>query len=248
MVTEQPLAGRKILVTRPRAQSAVLVGMIARAGGEPILFPVIDIVPRPVTEWPPLVIERFDWLIFVSRNAVKCFVDGWARPLPEGLRLAAVGDGTAEAMIECGLRVDARPARSIGSEGLVQVAELQQLAGSEILIVRGNGGRELLAGTLTQRGANISYLEVYARRLPQVSATERAQALAADTIVCTSVAGVDNLCQLLGEGLAGMGAVPLVVLSERIRDHALAAGFADVRVAAESSDAAIMEQLVKTGE
>src|SRR6056297_3587036 len=70
MLTETALAGQRILVTRPRAQSEKLVSMLRESGSVPIQFPVISIEPVPATQWQVDNLEHCDWLIFVSRNAV----------------------------------------------------------------------------------------------------------------------------------------------------------------------------------
>jgi uroporphyrinogen-III synthase len=244
-VTEQGLAGQKILVTRPLKQSKILAGLIETAGGEAIVLPVIDIEAVDPALWNQQSLNAYDWLIFVSRNAVDCFVAGWQRPLPEALQLAAVGDGTAAAMRDQGLKVDLQPARSTGSEGLLATDAMQQLANQQVLIVRGVGGRELLADTLAARGANISYLEVYRRALTAPDTAALATALTADKVICTSVAGVNNLYQLFGPDMTILMKKPLVVLSERIRQHALSLGFERVFVTAAAGDKAILQRLTE---
>jgi uroporphyrinogen-III synthase len=247
MAADQGLAGHKVLVTRPFGQSQHLVRMIGLAGGEALVFPVIEIAPIEAERWHGLSLDGVDWLVFISRNAVECFLKGWRKPLPAGIKLAAVGEGTARAMETHGLRVDLQPARSTGSEGLLATAAMHEVAGKKMLIVRGGGGRELLADTLKARGANIDYVEVYRRTLPVVDDDSRVRALTVDRVVCTSVVGVDNLCSLLGADIEALTAKPLVVLSERIKQHALSLGFKRVLVTDDASDEAIVEQLMRMG-
>ncbi len=245
MVTDKPLAGQRILVTRPQAQSDNLTDLIQKAGGEAISFPVISIQPLPAESWGPVNLEQNDWLIFVSRNAVNTFIDGWQQKLPSQLQLAAVGDGTASAMREAGLSVDCQPDISNGSEGLLQMPAMQAMQGKRVLIARGVGGRELLADTLTDRGATISYVEVYRRTLAQHGREACVTAMHTDKLVCTSVAGVDNLCRILAEFRAELFCKPLVVVSERIRDHARTLGFRWVEVSADASDTAVLNTLIE---
>lgn len=243
MVTE--LAGQRVLVTRPQAQSAKLVSLINEAGGEAIPFPVISIEPVPATQWQVDSLDHCDWLIFVSRNAVDSFINGWHQSLPEQVQLAAVGHATAEAMLQAGLPVDCRPEASTGSEGLLQMPAMQTMTGKRVEIVRGEGGREWLADTLTARGASIGYIEVYRRRLARHDRQACIQAMHADKLVCTSVAGIDNLCRLLTGFKVELLRKPLVVVSDRLKTHALELGFRWVEVSSDASDSAVLHTLIE---
>lgn len=240
----EALAGQRILVTRPEAQAGTLAELIRDSGGEPILFPVIRIeMGGDQSALQALDLTAYDWLIFVSRNAVDGF-QAAGHSLPPALRLAAVGDGTAAAMRERGYRVDCQPDISNGSEGLLQMPPMQNLSGQRVLIVRGEGGRELLADTLSARGATISYIEVYRRAPAMHDHSSCIVAMHADKLVCTSVAGVDNLCQILSEFKTDLLCKPLVVVSERIRQHAQALGFRWVEVSNSASDDAVLNTLI----
>lgn len=232
-------------MTRPEAQSENLACLIHQAGGEAILFPVIRIEPVTDGDWQTDNLDKVDWLIFVSRNAVECFIAGRQFSLPDSLQLAAVGDGTAKAMREAGLRVDCQPESSTGSEGLVQMPAMQIMAGKRVVIVRGVGGRELLADTLTARGASIAYMEVYRRGLAEYNRQTCVAAMYADKLICTSVAGIDNLCRILAEFKAELFCKPLVVVSDRIKTYAQSLGFRWVEVSADASDAAVLKTLIE---
>lgn len=245
MAANTPLKGFKVLVTRPKQQAKDLCDLIVQAGGEPIAFPVIDIMPIDQKQWSEVMLTELDMIIFVSRNAVTNFVSGIKQPLPDAVQLVSVGDGSAASMRSHGLRVDIQPEQSIGSEGLLLMPELESMAGKKVLIVRGKGGRELLANTLEQRGAHVHYVEVYQRTLPTPSALQCQQALTADFLVCTSVAGVKNLTVLLQKGLKSLLDKPMLVISERIKDYAVSLGFEHVLVTKDTNDNAVIEQLIK---
>lgn len=245
MVTESLLAGQRILITRPKQQSDQLARLIEQAGGQAMLFAVIDIQPVPVSDWILPDLASTDWLIFVSRNAVTGFMSGWQAELPEHLKFAAVGGGTAEVMRAAGLKVDCQPYTSSGSEGLLTQPEMQDVAGCKIIIIRGAGGREHLADTLQSRGASISYTEVYKRGIAVHDNAAREQAMTADKLVCTSVAGVDNLCHLLSAHIDDLLKKPLVVVSDRIKAHAELSGFSYVAVSADASDGAVLKTLIE---
>lgn len=241
------LEGRKILVTRPIRQAVVLVELIEQQGGEAIVFPVIEIMAIDVKQWGEWNPQQTNWLVFVSRNAVEHFLQGSSQTLPAHIKLAAAGDGTAQTMRENGLTVDLQPELSNGSEGLLQLPEWQQMDQQHVVIVRGEGGRELMADTLRARGAKISYLEVYRRQLPTVASKLQQQACSADWLTATSANGVTNLLSLLSTSCPQILQKPLLVVSERIKDFALEQGFKQVHVSLDASDGAIIQRLIEMG-
>jgi uroporphyrinogen-III synthase len=246
MDTNLPLTGSSILVTRPREQARKVSEALARLGANVVAMPVIEIVPTATETWPKKAIAEQDMLIFVSRNAVACFIRGMAEQLPPSTRLVAVGAATARCMVEKGLRVEIQAPAPAGSESLLALTEMQKVAGQKIMIVRGETGRELLADTLRARGANIQYLEVYRRCLPRYTIEEVTRALRVDTIIVTSVAGLENLCQLINDEM--MKHKALIVVSERIKQVAMELGFQHIAVTDDVSDTAIIDRVVKTGQ
>lgn len=243
----QQLTGQKILVTRPAAQANAMATLIEQQGGEAILFPVIEIVAVDVIDWQVWHPEQTDWLVFVSRNAVECFMAGFQGHLPDSIKLVAAGEGTAQVLNHHGLAVDLVPEISNGSEGLLRLPEWQQLQDQHVVIVRGNGGREVMADTLRSRGANISYIEVYRRQLPSVSTSLVQQACLADHLIATSANSVHNLLRLLSAECPQIVQKPLCVVSERIKDFAVEQGFKQVYVSLDASDEAIIQRLIEMG-
>jgi uroporphyrinogen-III synthase len=244
---QQKLTGQKILVTRPAAQADGMATLIEQQGGEAILFPVIEIVAIEVIDWQVWHPEQTDWLVFVSRNAVDCFMAGFQGHLPENIKLVAAGEGTAQALNHQGLTVELVPEISNGSEGLLQLPQWQQMHGQHVVIVRGDGGRELMADTLRARGASISYLEVYRRQLPSVSVSLVQQACLADSLIATSAGSVHNLLRLLSTECPQILQKPLCVVSERIKNFAVEQGFKQVYVSLDASDEAIIQRLIEMG-
>lgn len=241
------LEGLRVLVTRPAAQADKLVSLLIQQGAVPVLLPLIEIKAIDASHWPIIDWRKIDWLIFVSRNAVQHFCAGLPQKLPPRLPCVAIGSGTAQAMCEQGLSVSLQPEISNGSEGLLTLPEMQQLNDQKIVIVRGQGGRELLADTLQARGAKIRYIEVYSRQLPKVGSTQKLAALDADILLVTSVQSVANLLNIFAENKLEICAKPLIVLSERIKQYALAQGFSDIVVTDNASDEAIMQRLTEIG-
>lgn len=218
------LAGAGVLITRPAGQCEHLAGLVREHGGTAVVFPAMDIEPTAAANrWPTRLPPPadFDLFIFISRNAVRF----GARHLPadSASRVAAVGPSTARSLTEQGIAIGVVPELGFTSEALLAHPRLTRVAGQRILIVRGQGGRELLASVLRERGATVHYLEVYRRSLAgqDAAATERARdALAGRTIrfvTATSVQTLENLRRLLGAGAdALLQGAQLVTASDRV--------------------------------
>jgi uroporphyrinogen-III synthase len=171
---------------------------------------------------------------------------GW----PAGLALAAVGPGTAREIVrQLGREPQICPAKGGGSEALLAEPALQDIRGRHILLVRGTGGREILAQTLAERGAEVEHAIVYRRQPPENAAPLNAALRAGeiDLIVITSSEALDNLVRLtepaLRETLLGL---PLLVTHPRQAERARALGFRhDSILAPEGSDAAIIDAITR---
>jgi len=236
----------RILVTRPRHQAETLCRLIRERGGIAVPFPALEIEPMPARQEVLSRLKSFDWVFFISANAVNFALlanDGRiAKPM--GVRFAAIGKSTAKALCKAGLEVDLLPEKGFNSEALLAMAPLQNLQGSTCLIVRGQGGRELLGDTLRSRGAAVSCLEVYRRLKPEADpgAVQRqlSEGLMHASIV-TSGEALQNLQEMLGvEAANQLRSIPLVVISGRMERLAAARGFKVIAVS-EPADAAIIE-------
>jgi uroporphyrinogen-III synthase len=199
-MADTALAGVRVLVTRPRVQRQGLIDAIEAEGGSAVLFPVIDVIGRDPADIANDASQLFepDIVIFVSVNAVR-----FGKSLAGSAQIAAIGPATVSAVESCGLTVAIRSADGFTSEQLLQTPELQDVDGKVIRIIRGNGGREMLADTLRQRGATVEYLEVYSRQVPDYSDAELAKierqlvAREIDVITIMSVESFANLVTLL---------------------------------------------------
>jgi uroporphyrinogen-III synthase len=159
-----PLDGLTIVVTRPAAQAARFLDLATRAGARCISFPTLEIerLPLATDTQDELARTQWEWAIYTSTNAVNAAREALGGRLPAARRSAAVGRATARALAEHGLDVTVRP-ETADSEGLLASPELQSIAGANVLLVKGAGGRDLLRTTLTSRGAHVRQLEVYRR-------------------------------------------------------------------------------------
>jgi uroporphyrinogen-III synthase len=192
------LAGRRILVTRPRELAQGLATLVREAGGEPLLYPALEI--REVSDPAPAraLIARlgeFDLAVFVSPTAVRKALELAAgAPWPAALRVAAVGGGTRRALEAAGFREVIAPASGAeDSEGLLALPALA--SARRVAVFRGEGGRERLGEALGARGARVEYAECYRRAPPAAGA---APAGRIDAICASSGEALRNLVALLG--------------------------------------------------
>lgn len=215
-----------VLVTRPDPSGLELAARLHQQGDKTIAFPTIDFMPpRDESQFERAIetLAEQDWLIFVSPRAVQNCVPALRRRwpiLPESVRFAAVGAGTAKALREAGYGA-IYPEQEWSTEGLLEMQALQSVDGQRIAIVRGEGGREKLAQELSARGALISHVIAYERVLPKVDVEPVLAAIKTnkiDLIICGSYESVRNLKILLGDqGWAFVQKIPLIVMSERVK-------------------------------
>lgn len=234
-MSEKPLAGLKIMVTRPREQAVSLAQMIKQAGGIPLLFPLLEIAAVQDTATlreQASRLAQFDLAVFISPNAVKFGMAAVraAGGIPPSLRIATVGQGSADALRELGVSDVIVPHECFDSEGLLAVPELQNIAGWRVMVFRGNGGRELLGDTLRTRGATVEYAACYERSMPHWDAKALLNA-APDAITVTSSEALGYFWQMLGKQQSqNISGIPLFVPHRRIAELALQQGWRQVRL------------------
>lgn len=250
------LNNKRILVTRPEHQAERLCHLISNADGESILFPTIEI--KLILDSEKLLncfkhISEYDFIIFVSRNAVAGVFDHYLSPdlLSAQIQLLAIGAGTAAVMAERNMTDVLHAGVQADSESLLQLPELQSefIQEKKILIVRGVGGRELLADGLKARGALVDYAEVYERCLPEYEKQqchEIWQKEKPDAIVVSSNEGLNNLLKLtLESDRECLFNTPLVVMSARTADLAKDKGFVmGIGVAKDKNDEGLVTALL----
>ncbi|MDP2248205.1 MAG: uroporphyrinogen-III synthase [Nitrosomonadales bacterium] len=170
------LSHKHVVITRPLGQAGKLKALIEAQGGEAVLFPLIAITPLDdysVFDEILGTLERYDWIIFISSNAVQ---NGMPRllkvfnELPKNLQFAAIGPVTAAELREFGVPHILIPEGRFDSESLLALPQMQNVGGKRCMIVRGVGGRDVLAETLTSRGAAVKFAECYQRVNPQTNA------------------------------------------------------------------------------
>ncbi|MCC6611428.1 MAG: uroporphyrinogen-III synthase [Burkholderiales bacterium] len=231
------LAGRRIVVTRPAAQTEALAELIHAEGGEPIVFPVIEI--REVADVRPLLdlvdrLDAFDLAVFISANAVDKAMNlvQSRRDWPSRTRVATIGKGSEKALRRFGFGDIVAPTGGFDSEALLELAPLVDVAGKHVVIFRGDGGRELLGDTLKARGATVEYAECYRRVRPTADVGPLLKLWARgelDAITVTSSEGLHNLYDMVGKlGQQWLRRTPVFAPHSRIAAAARALGVSRV--------------------
>lgn len=247
------LNGLRVVVTRPLEQSGRLAAAIEAAGGEACVFPLIEIGPPPDPAALDALVDRLDdfaWAVFSSPTAVDravaCIGERRARPLAGAI--AAIGEGTQRALARHGFSEVLAPTERFDSEALLALPALADLRGLQVVIFRGQEGREVLADGLRARGAQVAYAECYTRHPPAGDASvlvERAGAGRLDALVVTSSEGVRNLCSMLDRVPAppsALSACRVFVPHPRIAAAARSAGFDSV-VETDGGDSGVLQAL-----
>jgi uroporphyrinogen-III synthase len=232
-MTEPVLRGRRIVLTRPAGQNERLAGLVRAAGGEPLIFPAIEIHalddPAPLLQVADR-LDRYDLAVFVSPNAVDQAMAaiGSRREWPANLRAATVGKASEQALARHGVTGVIAPSDRFDSEALLEMPALGSVGGKRVVIFRGDGGRELLGDTLRRRGATVDYVECYRRTRPGGDAGPLVRALERgeiDAVAVSSSEGLRNLFEMVGDaGRAPLRCTPLFAPHARIAEGARALG------------------------
>jgi uroporphyrinogen III methyltransferase/synthase len=198
----RPLHGRRVVVTRARAQASELARRLAALGAEPIELPAIRIEPRIDTGEVRRAIEglhAYALVCLTSPNGVRLLFEAMAERGRDARALAnasvaAIGPGTEAALAQHAVIADIVPERFVAEE-LVEALNKLDLAGKPVLIARAAEARELLPEALRKRGAEVDVVALYETlaEQPDPAALERAQE--ADFITFTSSSTVKNFVE-----------------------------------------------------
>ncbi|MBD5417027.1 MAG: uroporphyrinogen-III C-methyltransferase [Desulfovibrio sp.] len=211
---KKPLLGRRVVVTRAREQASGLAARLTELGAEVIQFPTIEI-SEPESYGPLDAaiagLGAYDWLIFTSVNGVRHF---WQRLEAAGkdsralggLRVAAIGPATAEALASRGIRADFVPPKYQAedvAEGLKAVAG-KEIAGMRFLLPRAREAREVLPDELRKAAAVVGVVPAYVTVPAAGRKDEVLQLLEAGKLDCVSFGSsstVENFLALVPEEL-----------------------------------------------
>ncbi len=210
----RPLFGRRVVVTRARAQAGELSVELERLGAEVFEFPTIEI--RPPEDFGPLDgairdLDSFDCIVFTSVNGVESFVERLKyheldlRAIPRRAKVAAIGPATARRVEEAGLRVDVTP-EEYRAEALLSALSEASLAGKKVLIPRAKVAREILPEKLRESGAEVIVPPAY-ESAPSDEGSERLRGLLesgeVDCVTFTASSTVENFVRAFGGEEAG---------------------------------------------
>ena len=201
----RPLHGRRVVVTRARAQASSLAAALRALGAEAIELPAIRVEPRTddaEVRTAVAAIGEYSLVCVTSANGARLLYEALesagldARALA-GATVAAIGPGTARELAAHGIAADLLPERSV-AEALVEALAETEVEGRRVLVVRPATARDVLPDALRERGAQVDAVAFYetVREQPEPDAVEAARG--ADYVTFTSASTVRNLSEALG--------------------------------------------------
>lgn len=231
-MSELPLAGRRVLVTRAAHQAGKLSQELRALGAEPVEVPVLEILAPASFE--PLDaalrdLDSYNWIILTSANVVRALEEraaalGFVLTDRASLRMAAVGSATAKAAKDAGLKVDFVP-ESYVAESLVE-GMLGKVEGQRILLARAAVARDVIPEAMRTAGATVDVVDAYQNAMPEGAPGQIRQALeqGIDAATFTSSSSATHLAYAAGAGgvawpFAGVKAVSIgPVTSQTLRE------------------------------
>ena len=234
-----------VVLTRPQADSERLSEALQNEGFQTRVMPIITIEAIPTAEQAPAPSVSDDALcIFISANAVRFGLPqlGSALARDSDLTVIAVGNKTRDTLAAEGIQAQV-PVRA-DSEGLLAMPALSAPDSRDVVIVKGEGGRELLASELTGRGARVTEWECYRRCWPEVDVSGLIEISAGLIFQASSGEMVSRLSELLaGGGQADLFQSSIIVPSDRVARRATEIGWGQVIRAEDASDDAFIRAL-----
>ena len=233
-----------ILVTRPADQADTLIKRLQQSGASVLHQPAIAI--SAVTPSADVISSNYDWIIFISKNAVRYGLQ-YLHIEPKKTQLAAIGKATQQTLADNGFSTIFSPKQGFTSEDLLATDTFSeaQINNKSILIIRGGAGREHLKQQLQQRHAKVDYLDVYQRQVAEKALTDE-QILSADIITISSQQGLENLIEMLDPlTVKSMFDKLLIVPGTRCQQKATELGFKQVETAANATDDAMLNCIIE---
>jgi len=255
---------RRILVTRPVGQADFLLHSLSNLGANPVHLPLLAIESlsalndaEKIRQARTLVqeLDNFSKIIFISTNAVHYgteLIENFWPQLPPGIEWYGIGSATQLALQQCDItphdihgELANNPIanNTMTSESLLNLPAFANLQQQRILIVQGDGGRELLARVMRQRGAKVDNLVCYRRRVPAdlINKWQTVSNMSLDVVLISSGEGLQNWLKL--PDIDRFSNRLMIAPSERVAEQARAAGFSLVITAENASDRAMLKAL-----
>lgn len=247
---------KNIIITRPASQGDGLSAKLREQGYQVSHIPVMAVVALAEPEQQAVIekifsrVTSYHGIIFVSVNAAEQALP-WLKKYPHArtTKVFAVGKSTA-IFYDANHVHDSKviyPRRDMNSEALLALNELQadEVHGRRYLLLRGRGGRELIARALKERGAHVDSCDLYSRYLPEQNINALKKALpAADVLVVSSGESLENLVSMVGELAVDILLDKVIVVpSERVATLAQQLKFRHIINAANATDDAVIVAL-----
>ncbi|MFH1662723.1 MAG: uroporphyrinogen-III synthase, partial [Chloroflexota bacterium] len=230
----QPLFGKRILVTRARRQASKLSRLLAERGAVPVELPAIDI--QPLADYHELdksisKLAYYQWIIFTSTNGVEAF---WQRLTSfrmdsrslSNLMVGAIGPATAQALEERGITADYIP-RVYTGEGIIEGLKSQDISGKRILLPRADIADNELVGGLCNIGADVDEVAAYRTIVATEEIAKAKQMISSggiDVITFTSSSTVTNLVAAFGGQKPAINNTVVACIGPKTKETAINAG------------------------
>jgi uroporphyrinogen-III synthase len=247
----QPLAGRRIVVTRTRAQAAGVVDLLHGLGATVAVIPLITTVPIAT---PEEIVQTAAavraapaprWVAFTSATAVRLVVGAAGAESLSGMQVASVGTSTAAAIADAGISVDL-VATQADAAGQAAAMLARGVDGASVWFPAAEGASGRLVERLASGGADVTVQVIYRSAMPEAAPPRLRAALrdGIDAITLTSGSTARNLAAILGQDLLPAG-VSIVCIGEQTAADARAAGLPVHGVAATASAAGLVDALTE---
>jgi uroporphyrinogen-III synthase len=236
----------KVLLTRPQGRNQAMEEQLSQRDVAYFVTPLLAVIETDESI-ADAVLAHTDNLLFISTNAVDFAATKLHHNFPSHCRYFAVGQATADSLAHYNIHAISAPEDSQDSEGLLSLPQFQHVDKQSFIIVRGLGGREMLAEQLQLRGATVNYWQVYQRARPTLDAkqmTQQWKSFGIDTIVVTSGEILSNLVDLVPKELfAWLRSCHIIVPSNRVELQAKAMGLSRITNANGANYQAILASL-----
>ena len=226
----RPLHGRRVVVTRARAQASGVARALGALGAEVVELPAIRIVPRldaPEVRDAVAALHSYALVCLTSPNGVRLLFEAMAAQGRDARALAnatvaAIGPGTAAALAERGVLADVVPDRFV-AEALVEALEGVDVRDRPVLVARAAEARAVLPEALRARGADVDVVALYETVAEEPDPEALAAAADADYVTFTSSSTVRNLVAAVGDRFPAAARVVSIgpVTSEAAREAGL---------------------------
>ncbi|MCL5291622.1 MAG: uroporphyrinogen-III synthase [Actinobacteria bacterium] len=257
-IGDKLLLGKRVLVTRAKNQASALSEALRKEGALPIEFPLIKTVPpksyRALDDAIGRLPEGYDWLIFTSANAVRCFMERLHKVGKDALSLAgvsaaAIGPATATALENLDIDVDYLPKDAVAESVVEGFAEMG-VEGKRFLIPRAEVAREIIPEKLAEMGALVEVVDAY-RTVLDDSAGGKLRELfeegKIDIITFTSSSTVKSFVALLdGDIKALLNGVAVAAIGPVTAETARGLGLEVSVVAGEHTINGLIRALIKS--